>query len=65
MNIPEPKLLRAPQVAALLAISRPAVYRLAKTGQLPAPVKVGNCYRWRISDIEAVAAGTWQPPKAA
>ena len=64
MNIPEPKLLRAPQVAALLAISRPAVYRLAKTGKLPSPVKVGNCQRWRKSDIEAVAAGTWKPEPA-
>lgn len=64
MQLPEPKLLRAPQVAALLAISRPAVYRMAKTGQLPTPVKVGNCFRWRRCDIEAVAAGDWQPEAA-
>ena len=57
----QPALMRAPEVATLLAISRPMVYKMTTAGQLPKPVEIGTCRRWRRPDIEAVAAGTWQP----
>lgn len=57
----QPALMRAPEVATLLAISRPMVYKMTTAGQLPKPVKMGTVLRWRRRDIEAVAAGTWLP----
>ncbi len=64
MNEIKSALMRAPEVAALLAISRPMVYKMTASGKLPKPVEIGTCRRWRRCDIEAVAAGTWQPEAA-
>ena len=44
------------QVAAHFGIGRSSVWRWAKNGTLPAPVKIGGVVRWRRQDIEAVAA---------
>lgn len=46
-------LLRAREVARLLAVSVRSVWRLAATGLIPAPVKVGGATRWRACDIHA------------
>ena len=40
------------EVADLLKVSRPTVRRLWWRGEMPAPVKIGACNRWRKSDIE-------------
>lgn len=45
-------LLRAADVAQLLAVSRSSAYRLLREGQIPV-VKFGEIIRVRRSDIEA------------
>lgn len=49
-------LLRAREVARLLAVSVRSVWRLASTGLIPTPVKVGGATRWRARDIHAFVA---------
>ncbi len=45
------------QVAARFGISRNSVWRLAKIGQLPPPVRLfASTVRWRLSDIEQFEA---------
>ncbi len=44
-------LLRARELAALLAISIRTVWRLTAAGDLPAPVRFGGTTRWRHSDV--------------
>ena len=49
------ELLRATDVAKLLAVSTRTVWRLRDAGQLPRPVRLGggrHLVRWRRSDIE-------------
>lgn len=45
-------LLRDRDVAAVLSISVRYVWRLVTAGQFPKPVRLGNCTRWRRSDID-------------
>ena len=45
-------LLRDRDVAATLKISVRYVWQLVTNGQLPKPVRLGNCTRWRRSDID-------------
>ena len=45
-------LLRDRDVAAALSISVRYVWRLVTDGQLPRPVRLANCMRWRRSDID-------------
>lgn len=47
------KLLKAKEVSQILGVSERQVWRLASSGQMPAPVTVGGSTRWRLSDIEA------------
>ncbi|MGK2913909.1 MAG: helix-turn-helix transcriptional regulator [Porticoccaceae bacterium] len=45
------------QLAARFGISRNSIWRLVKTGQLCAPVKLfKSTTRWKISDIETFEA---------
>lgn len=44
-----PALLDVRAVAALLDCSPRHVYRLADSGRLPAPVRIGSLVRWRRS----------------
>ncbi len=37
----------------MLSIGKSTLWRDAKAGKLPAPVKIGGCTRWRVSDIRA------------
>jgi excisionase family DNA binding protein len=49
-----PLLLRDRDVAALLGISRSLVWKLAATGEIPAPVRIGGrAARWERSAIVA------------
>ncbi|MGB3831200.1 MAG: helix-turn-helix domain-containing protein [Mesorhizobium sp.] len=52
-------LLTAKEVAAMLKISVPTIYREMNRGHLPRPVKLGSCSRWPQSEILAAikAAG--------
>ncbi|MGN6304854.1 MAG: helix-turn-helix transcriptional regulator [Mesorhizobium sp.] len=52
-------LLTVKEVAALLKISVPTIYREMDRGHLPRPVKLGACSRWPQSEILAAikAAG--------
>lgn len=46
------------QLAERFGISRVSIWRLAKTGELPAPVKLfRSTTRWRLADIEGFEAG--------
>jgi excisionase family DNA binding protein len=42
----EPALLTADDVGRLLTCSRRTVYRLADSGRIPAPVRLGGLVRW-------------------
>jgi excisionase family DNA binding protein len=53
-----PLMLTVDGVAALLACSPRTVYRLADTGRMPPPVRLGALVRWPREAIDAwVAAG--------
>jgi len=43
----EPALMDVQAVAALLSVSTRTVRRLADSGQMPRPVKLGSLVRWR------------------
>ncbi len=47
----DPKLLTAGDLAKRLRISRRQVYRLDKSGSLPASLKIGQCVRWDPEEI--------------
>ena len=55
MVMPEPfteaRLLTATEVADLMRVSRMTVYRMIKTGEMPA-VRVGRSYRLRSEDVD-------------
>lgn len=51
-SLPDSAHVRLPVVRALHSISVPTVWRWVKTGQLPAPVKLGpNTTAWRVGDL--------------
>ena len=48
------QMLTDKEVANALKLSRSSVWRLAKAGKLPKPVKVGmNAARWKQSELKA------------
>ena len=56
---PQPALIDAADLAALLHVSKPTIWRLRENFKLPpAIVLTAQCIRWRRSDVECwVAAG--------
>jgi excisionase family DNA binding protein len=46
-------LLKADEVAQMLAISTRTLWRLVSVKKCPAPVRVGGSTRWRASEVEA------------
>lgn len=46
------ELLNVKQVAALLNCSQRHVYRLAESGQMPRPIKLGQLVRWSRSTLD-------------
>jgi excisionase family DNA binding protein len=52
----EALLIKVPEVAARLGVSRAKVYELISAGSLPS-VKVDGCRRVRICDFEAFVNG--------
>ena len=53
MQNQSPELITVKQVSVILGISIPSVWRNARTGNIPAPIKVGGATRWRASEIVA------------
>ena len=45
-------LLTVKEVAEMLGLSERTVYRLADSGTMPRPVKLGAAVRWRRSELE-------------
>lgn len=50
----EDPLLRDKQVAILLGVSVPTIWRRVADGTIPKPLKIGALSRWLKSDIHAV-----------
>ena len=48
-----PVSLTVRQVAKLLGVSVPTVWRRDSAGMIPRPVRHGHCTRWLLADIEA------------
>ena len=57
-NLPDDALARVATVRALFDCSVPTVWRWAKTGKLPAPVRVGGITGWRVGDLRKILAGS-------
>ena len=55
------KLLDINAVAALLSCSNRHIYRLADSGRMPAPYKLGNLCRWSRDEIEKWISGGCKP----
>jgi prophage regulatory protein len=50
-------LLRFPQVAATVGLSRSTVYAMMRDGRFPSPVRLSaRCVRWRSSEVSAWVA---------
>ncbi len=49
-------LMTAPEVAAHFGCNVSSVWRWAKTGAIPKPIKIAGLTRWRRADIEALTA---------
>lgn len=47
-------LLQDTAVANILACSRASVWRMAKSKEIPAPIRIGGLTRWRLSEIQEV-----------
>lgn len=45
-------LLKDTQVAELLSVSRPTIWRWLQAGILPKPIKLSGSTRWLLSEIE-------------
>jgi predicted DNA-binding transcriptional regulator AlpA len=51
------QVIRDKEVAKILSIGRSSVWRMAKNGTLPAPIKLSERVTvWKLSDIEAFIA---------
>lgn len=58
------KLLDVKGVAELLNCSKRHVYRLADSGRMPAPVKLGALVRWNKASIDEWIANGCKPVRA-
>ena len=45
------RLIPIGQVAAMVAVSRRTISRLADAGKLPPPLRIGGSLRWRLADV--------------
>lgn len=50
-KLPDSAGARVPVVAALFSVSVPTVWRWARDGHLPAPMKRGGVTLWRVGDL--------------
>jgi len=47
-----PVLLTVKEVAEMLGLSERTIYRLADSGAMPRPVKIGAAVRWRRNELD-------------
>lgn len=60
-----PALLRLPSVCAQVGLSKSQIYRLIRTGEFPAPVRLGpNSVAWPTERIHSWIAGKVEASKA-
>ena len=45
------QLLTVDELAQLLQVSRSSIYRLLARHELPQPIRLGRCVRWRPADL--------------
>jgi predicted DNA-binding transcriptional regulator AlpA len=58
-------LVPAAEAAKMLSIGKSTLWRGAKDGTLPQPIKIGGATRWRVADLlRAVASGANHPTTA-
>ncbi|MBG6082718.1 helix-turn-helix transcriptional regulator [Rubrivivax gelatinosus] len=55
-TLPDSARVRLPVVVALCGVSVPTVWRMAKDGRLPPPVKCGGITSWRVGDLRKAPA---------
>ena len=49
----ESQILRCPDVVKLTGLSKATIYRMMKTGEFPAPVRLGaRAVGWRTEDLQ-------------
>lgn len=51
------QLMSAQEVAESLGCSVASVWRYARTGKIPAPIKLGCLTRWRQAELEEFISG--------
>ncbi len=54
-SVPE-QLLNVREMATRLGVSTRQVWKLASSGRLPAPIRLGRSVRWRESDLDRFIA---------
>jgi len=55
-SVMRPTFLTVADVAERLTVSVPTIWRWAREGAIPSPVKIGGATRWKLSDLEAFEA---------
>lgn len=55
-SLPDSAHVRLPVVAALHGISTVTVWRWAKDGRLPAPIRRGGVTAWKVGDLRKALA---------
>ena len=52
-SFPESGLVRLPDVVAFSGFGKTWVYKKVRSGEFPAPVKIGRATAWRAADVRA------------
>jgi predicted DNA-binding transcriptional regulator AlpA len=52
-DLPNSALVRLPTLQRLFSVSAPTIWRWAKNGELPKPLRVGGITCWRVGDLRA------------
>jgi excisionase family DNA binding protein len=51
-ELDELSLLKVDEIARLLKLSTPAIYKLVQRKHFPKPIKLGHSARWRLADVK-------------
>ncbi len=58
VSLTQSALIDAAELARMLAVSKPTIWRMKEAGKLPPAIALtSQCIRWRRSDVEAWLAG--------
>jgi len=47
-----PQMITVEELARTLGMSKRTVWRLLSYGQIPQPIRVGGCTRWRLDEVQ-------------